>query len=65
MPVIRARHYHASVFVGDDRAVHGVFALNVAARVGELGDFMATAMVDVDLAVAHLLGVVQFFRELG
>jgi len=53
MPVVRARHYHTSVFVCDDWAVHRTFALNIAAMVGELRDLVATTMVDVYLAEAH------------
>lgn len=53
MPVVGTRHYDTGVLVRDDRPVHRVLAFDVAARVGELCDLVATAVVDVYVAGAH------------
>ena len=53
MPIVHARHDDARVLVGDDGFVAHAAALDVAARLGELGDLVAAAVVDEELAGAH------------
>ena len=53
MPVVDTGHHHAGVLVGDDGDVHDGPALDFVAPLGELGDFVATPVVDEDFSVAH------------
>lgn len=55
MPVIRTGHDNARVLVGDDGRVVNGAALDVATSLGQLGDFMAAAVVDEEFAVAHFV----------
>ena len=76
MPIVHARHDDACVLVRDDRLVAHRAALNVSAGLGELCDLVPTAVVDEELAVAHLffspcifplvaLGLIAAVDEMG
>jgi hypothetical protein len=67
MPIVHARHDDACVLVGDDGLVAHGAALDVAARLGELGDLVAAAVVDEELAGAHVASclVVSLLQSRG
>ena len=54
MAVIHARLEDARILVGNDRLLPQRLALDIAALLDQLRDFVATSMVNKDLARAHL-----------
>ena len=61
MPIIRTRHDNTSILVGNYRLVIDSPTLNIAARLSELRDLVATTVVDEEFAVAHFWA--SFFRS--
>lgn len=55
MSIIHARRHDTSVLVGNNRTVLDDLALDIATGLKELGDLVATSMVDEDFAIAHLI----------